>query len=70
MRLLAVVASLALIACGAHEAVPAHAASTALADGAPAPDLLLTTPSGTKTALADSWRGRKGAIVVFYRGFY
>ena len=79
--LAAIVAALALAACANHQAAPdphgaasgapaVAAASAPLAEHAKAPDAMLTTPSGTQVALADSWRGRKGAVVVFYRGFF
>jgi hypothetical protein len=61
--------ALALTACAHHSEV-LRDPSKVVAVGAPAPDGQLATPGGTKVALAEAWRGHKGAVVVFYRGFY
>jgi len=48
----------------------AHVQSTALAVGASAPSIQLTSTSNATVALADIVRGHSQTIVVFYRGFY
>jgi len=64
-----VLVALALAGCAHHSEV-LRDPSKVVAVGAQAPDGQLATPGGTKAALSEAWRGHKGAVVVFYRGFY
>jgi hypothetical protein len=74
MRSLAMVIALVVsVGCrsqGAHDESVPPGYETAPRVGAVVPEVKLTTSTGTTVALADSWRGKSQAIVVFYRGFY
>ena len=62
-----------VLALGCHhfDAVEAkHVQSTALAVGAAAPDVALTTSSNGKVSLASVMRDHAQTVIVFYRGFY
>jgi hypothetical protein len=61
-----------LLGCShAHKPVEtAHLEAHAARIGARAPDVQMTTTSGTAIAMRDVLRTHDQTIVVFYRGFY
>lgn len=69
MSLRAVVLALALAGCAHHSSGIGDPAKVVAVGGA-APDGQLARVGGGEVALAEAWRGHKGAVVVFYRGFY
>jgi hypothetical protein len=55
----------------AHKPVEtAHLEAHAARIGARAPDVQMTTTSGTAVAMRDVLRAHDQTIIVFYRGFY
>lgn len=60
------------LGCGHHfnAAEASHVQATAVATGAPAPDVQLTSTSSATVRLADVLREHAQTVIVFYRGFY